>query len=536
MTWRLTDPQPQTAVMPGCLFMGKLLRTTGFFLPDTYNPFQKQMALFLLRRPVLLASTLLCLSPLVLPLVAQRPQTDQRAVYISFADARQVVSTLAEILPDELKGKSEREIAAAWPAWLARYDAKIRARLTQGDEDSLANFLLFGTSFTRHPRVTLEQLQSIRDVGTPIPAGPSSNEQANPVPRLIDARITDLVSAVASLRGNGNDRLLFVRKIIGEKGFHVETREGREQARQYLATSLQRVMNENAGYARALEAASVQGDASEEFAERSRLFRVRGLSSDTSLLPNYAIEESLKEIKTRGLLASASVRRVAVIGPGLDFTDKQEGYDFYPQQTIQPFAVIDTLLRLGLANADALQVVTFDLSPRVNDHLARARDRALHGQVYVVQLPRDALVQWKPDAVRYWERFGDQIGSVTSPVVVPAAAGQLKIRAVRVRTSLVSRVKPVDTNIVLQRLDLPEGEKFDLMIATNVFVYYDNFDQSLAMINVERMLKPAGLLLSNNALLELPFFKVHSAGYSTVIYSDRPNDGDHIVWYRRSSE
>jgi len=100
--------------------MGKLLRTTGFFLPDTYNPFQKQMALFLLRRPVLLASTLLCLSPLVLPLVAQRPQTDQRAVYISFADARQVVSTLAEILPDELKGKSEREIAAAWPAWLAR--------------------------------------------------------------------------------------------------------------------------------------------------------------------------------------------------------------------------------------------------------------------------------------------------------------------------------------------------------------------------------------------------------------------------------
>ncbi len=145
-------------------------------------------------------------------------------------------------------------------------------------------------------------------------------------------------------------------------------------------------------------------------------------------------------------------------------------------------------------------------------------------------------MQWKPDAVRYWERFGDQIGSVTSPVVVPAAAGQLKIRAVRVRTSLVSRVKPVDTNIVLQRLDLPEGEKFDLMIATNVFVYYDNFDQSLAMINVERMLKPAGLLLSNNALLELPFFKVHSAGYSTVIYSDRPNDGDHIVWYRRSSE
>jgi hypothetical protein len=31
------------------------------------------------------------------------------------------------------------------------------------------------------------------------------------------------------------------------------------------------------------------------------------------------------------------------VGPGLDFADKQEGYDFYPLQTIQPFAVIDSL-------------------------------------------------------------------------------------------------------------------------------------------------------------------------------------------------
>jgi chemotaxis methyl-accepting protein methylase len=91
----------------------------------------------------------------------------------------------------------------------------------------------------------------------------------------------------------------------------------------------------------------------------------------------------------------------------------------------------------------------------------------------------------------------------------------------------------VDTNIVLQRLELSAAERFDLIVATNILVYYDNFDQSLAMMNVERMLRPGGLMLSNNALLELPFFKMRSAGYSTVIYSDRPNDGDHIVWYKR---
>ena len=63
------------------------------------------------------------------------------------------------------------------------------------------------------------------------------------------------------------------------------------------------------------------------------------------------------------------VRRVAIIGPGLDFTDKQEGYDFYPQQTIQPFAIMDSLVRLGLARANELSVTTLDLSARVNDHV-----------------------------------------------------------------------------------------------------------------------------------------------------------------------
>src|SRR5439155_1348974 len=75
-----------------------------------------------------------------------------------------------------------------------------------------------------------------------------------------------------------------------------------------------------------------------EFAERSRLYRARGLSSDTSLLPDYAVEQALRAMRAKGAI-DGPIRRVAVIGPGLDFTDKQEGYDFYPPQTLQPFAI-----------------------------------------------------------------------------------------------------------------------------------------------------------------------------------------------------
>jgi len=483
-----------------------------------------------MRKYFLFSVLLFCLPALLKPLGAQRLQLPERsAVFIPFSDARQIVAALDEVLPDGLKGKGD--VAAVWPAWVARHDAEIRARLARGDEDSVVNFLLFGTSFTKEPRLSLEQLQQLKSAESAAPGG--INAPADRILRLVAKRESDLVNAAVT--PHGNDRLLFASRILsGAKASRLLTQEGREQAKQNLRAALQRVLTENTSYARALEGARLQGNASEEFAERSRLFRTRGLSSDTSLLPNFALEESLKEIEDRSLLAPRSVKRVAVIGPGLDFTDKQEGYDFYPQQTIQPFAIMDTLLRLGLGDASALEVTAFDLSPRVNDHLSGARRRAQGGQSYVVQLPRDLQAGWKPDAISYWERFGNQIGQPVPPVAVPGSVGQLKLRAVRIRPSIVSRVQPVDANIVLQRLDLAAADRFDLIIATNIFVYYDTLDQSLAVMNVQQMLRRGGILLSNNALLELPFFQVHSIGYSTVAYSDRENDGDHVVWYQRA--
>ncbi len=114
-----------------------------------------------------------------------------------------------------------------------------------------------------------------------------------------------------------------------------------------------------------------------EFAQRSRLFRTRGLSLDTSLVTNYSVERALAAMKARGLLAPGALRRVAIVGPGLDFADKDVGFDFYPQQTLQPFAVLDALERLGLApSPGGPEIVLLDISPRVVDHVTRARARA----------------------------------------------------------------------------------------------------------------------------------------------------------------
>src|SRR5262245_37709186 len=468
-------------------------------------------------------SSFLCfvfLALIIVTAASRQPRPQVR--FLTYEEARPLLQSLDEALPAELKGKSAEAQAALWPAWVKAQDSAVRARLRRGDEDTLVNFLLFGVSFTKQPRATAQELAARRQAQT---------QEA--FDKLINARIDDLIGALAS--PGSNERLLLMRKLVTEQGQRLGDPAGRTKLREYILANLQRTLREQESYARTLAAARLQGNPSEEFIERSKLYRERGLSLDTTLAPNFAIEESLKAMKARGLwqkwVEAGGLRKVAVIGPGLDFTDKAAGYDFYPEQTIQPFALIDSLLRLGLAKANELQLTAFDLSPRSLDHLARARGRALRGSPYVVQLPREEQAKWKPELVKYWEAFGDQIGKPAAPALAPAGLNELKLRAVRVTPDFVARITPVDLNFVYQRMSEPQN--FDLIIATNILVYYDVFEQSLALSNIESLLRDGGVLLSNNALLELPNSKMKSVDYLTVVYSDRPDDGDHIVWYQR---
>ncbi len=193
--------------------------------------------------------------------------------------------------------------AGEWPRWIAAADAATRARVAKGDETSIVNLLMFGTSFTRQPRMTSRQLD-----GTEIRAG---SEQ----------RLDDFERALAKPERTSacNSRAGASARGSGAAAFALDDRSRNEGG---------------ATHARLTEEAHALGDPSLEFAERSRLYRGRGLASDTSVRVNFAIEEALRG----SALILARVRRVAVIGPGLDVVDKQEGHDFYPPQTIQPFA------------------------------------------------------------------------------------------------------------------------------------------------------------------------------------------------------
>jgi hypothetical protein len=413
-----------------------------------------------------------------------------------FAEVEPVLAAFAGQLPPELANPDSPK----WNAWSRREDNAIRARLDQGDLDSMVNLLLYGTSFTKQPRIQMQALNAI----------------------VVRARVDDLVRGLQN--PTGNERLVFLRSLLQNKGIDPDADDGK--AGLFVFQNLQRVLEERQKLgARVADAKAGKGG--------PQVFRDRGVSLDTSMFPNMAIEQAVSDLTSRGLLREGGVERVAVIGPGLDFTDKEEtsGYDYYPEQTLQPFAIYDSLLRMGLAKNGKASIAVLDISSRVLDHLKHARDRAKSGEGYTVQLPHDPMARkWVPSVAKYWKAFGDQAGKEVTPIRPPAMIKGLETRAVRIRPEVVLACEPMDLDIVLERAT---ARQFDLIVATNILVYYDAFEQTLALQNIAAMLKPGGFLLSNDELQESPAVPMRPAGSTKLFYDEGSSVGDSVIWYQK---
>jgi len=430
--------------------------------------------------------------------------------FTNYTDVQQVLASLADILPSELKSSVTSSQQTAWQDWVLDHDRDIRKRLLRGDEDTIVNWLLFGTSFTQQAR-TFFNAPLTPDV----------------LRAQIAQRTKDFISALSS--PGADERADFARQLVLSQGYGFNTAEEQAALQRYLYAQVDRVVAERQQFKLredALQADDVVG----QIVGQSSLFRDRGLSLDTSILASFAIERALETMKNQGLLAPNGIRRVAVIGPGLDFADKNSGFDFYPVQTMQPFTSIDSLVRLGLAaGPDEIDLTAFDISPRVNDHIRDMRERAKAGAPYVLRLPTDPGSQWTPTLVSYWKSLGDRIGSDTPIPKPPETVKGIELRGIEVRPQIAAGIVPVDFNVVTEKW---AGPPFDLVIATNVLVYYDRLDQALAFAGIEAMLRPGGFFITNNVVVELPASRLRSAGLMTVEHSAERID--HLFWYRRN--
>ncbi len=64
-------------------------------------------------------------------------------------------------------------------------------------------------------------------------------------------------------------------------------------------------------------------------------------------------------------------------------------------------------------------------------------------------------------------------------------------------------------------------------------VYYDSFEQTLALQNIASMLKPGGILIANSELAEMPVVPMKAVGFTKVSYTVNPATSDRMIWYQK---
>jgi hypothetical protein len=199
-----------------------------------------------------------------------------------------------------------------------------------------------------------------------------------------------------------------------------------------------------------------------EFAAKPHYYESRGHSTDTQVTANYTLWTALSVLKASQ--PGLKLQRVLIVGPGLDFAPRTGLVDRYPPQSYQPYALAQTLRDLGISETPQVECVD------INDRVIRfIRDFA-----HRPELRLEFLVPPGDPEYQNWARnLMPKLASVPRTVAEAVTAQKM--------------------NIITQRL----ASQYDLVVATNVLVYFDDTELMLAIANVESMLRDGGYFIHN---------------------------------------
>ncbi|HEY3128479.1 MAG TPA: CheR family methyltransferase [Acidobacteriota bacterium] len=374
----------------------------------------------------------------------------------------------SDLQPEARRLLAERGITGEeFHAFLYSIEKETAARLREGEYDHLIYFVLQSSQFTRRPRIepalsALQFVQSLsQDERTRYLAGAGVSAPAAKVPTAVKERMQDFRRALE--QADGDERVDWFRKSL----------TAQERTLDHLCNEYVRAM-------RFLYRKEFGGK------QESSLYQERGHSSDTRIESSYAVWVALSVI--RKIDPPVRMNRVLIVGPGVDFAPRTDLIDSYPPQSYQPWAVADALLASGLASRDRLRIQCVDINDRVLDFFREFPKR--HERRLTL------LRRWDdPEFVEYFRNLGRQIGTE---------------RAVRGGKSLLLSqdaaqwITADKLNIVTERYVPPAP--YDLVVVSNVFVYFDNQQLLLALSNIHSMLAEGGYLVHNELRPEVEEF------------------------------
>ena len=344
---------------------------------------------------------------------------------------------------------------ASFPTYVSDLRRRNAARVREGDLDHLVHYLLQSTSFTRLPPV--EPAISAREfVGG-----------GRIVPRHARERIDAFVTAAQ--RNTSDVRFQYFREMLSRE------RPAAQSARTFVSEH----------YTRAMTFLHEK-----EFARPNpSLYQERGLSTDTSVDAGYVVYLALATLKQ--LEPGRRIERALIVGPGLDLAPRTGLVEAGPPQSFQSLAVMDALIGLGLSDPGTIEVRAVDINPRVVAWIRGVRGKTPRLAV-TAGVAETGSVHLSDDYRSYLERFGRSIGRAQAAKVLPSSH---LTKSIDVSAGVTQEIDATGVDITVERLD----ERYDLVVATNVFPYLSDADLILALVNIQRMLAPNGVLLHNEA-------------------------------------
>ena len=352
-------------------------------------------------------------------------------------------------------------------------------RVREGDLDHLIFYVLQSEKITRLPAI--EPAISARTLVERLdPAARQAFLRAEPgvrpgVPSEVKARIRAALRALDAPRTDA--RLIYFRAVV-ESAFADRASRQRALEQEYLRVMRFVYRKEFVAQRAATPADSV-----------AELYRHRGLSTDTAIEAGYVVYLGLGVLK--GLQPDRPIRRVLILGPGLDLAPRTAMQETAAPASYQPWAVIDALVSLGLSRMGELQVVGADINPRVVQHLREASRRP-PTLTLTSEVREGASVSFTRDFRDYFSDLGSALSDRGRPAAGRAADGHLR-KTVVVATPAAQVLGAEQLDIVTERLT----GRFDLVIATNILPYFDDQQLALVLSNISAMLEPGGVFLHN---------------------------------------
>ncbi|PWU07684.1 MAG: hypothetical protein C5B51_09620 [Terriglobia bacterium] len=386
-----------------------------------------------------------------------------------------------------LHGQTKRRVRAAdLPSWpttevefdrsLAEIERQANERLRDGENDHLVAYILQSSQFTSEPKIepAISALEFVRSMPSGQRAGYLAGRLQTPPVRLPGDVLRRMDAFLRTKpRDDADERIPYFHGLVAGRG------------KPYLIAAYMRTMR-----------FLYQKESGQQLNRPPvDLYQERGYASDTQVEANFAVWTALSVLHL--IEPRLAANRILIVGPGLDLAPRTGFLDLFPPQSYQPFAIADALLALGMSAPERMLVHSLDINPVVVRFLQGFPGRNKKTISLVSGLRR---VQLSGDFQDYFRNLGRKIGEETA-LDLPAPLASHLGKSIVVRPDVAHNITAEQFNIVTERYDTSPA--YDLVVATNILVYFNEQELRLALANISSMLRPGGYLLHNELRPEI---------------------------------